>query len=1796
MKNSYPQVGPIIISEILLNPGDKEPYILLESISKSSTVLNGWALGYKTKANPEYVIYKLPNSTVTSFSKIYLIWSSVSEFRSKFSISSYSYVFKLYLASNPGPIRPAEGMILSLLRPLPGVQPTGDNLKKENFDELEWLSLDDIQHGALYGQALTRLSTTSYAYTPANWMVALPPYIGCFFDDADLRKDLSYFAFSSATSLTPYRCAALCKSIGTASVFGLKNGTDCYCGDNTVKTKSVESSCSVKCSGDPTFLCGGLSHFSVYEIKTIVNMRYRANGAPLPCVNDCPTIDDCTISSCENNLCSFKQNSKLDRCGLPDTGYCSELKKILDQSEGVIVSGPLSKNYLNNATCRWLIQPAGSQAFALEVILFDTEEGYDNVTITSKSSPTLLLSGNSSSLSQYYYFVGNSLDIEFKSDGDISSRGFVFKFISLKGEYQYKGCGIEITRVLPVPAISSSSKLTPLACHAACAGYRYFALQQGSSCFCGNENPFKFGVANESDCNITCTGDSTEICGGVLRNSVYEVYGTACSTGTNDCEQVCVPVPNSNNYSCWCHTGWALTEDGRTCVPTSSPTISGIATRVRDSEVCNTNMSYLTLRGASFSYICKADNLGDGVFEETCVFPFVYKGKQYDRCITEDLGILWCGTESTKDVSKGGKWGHCRCTYNYIGCGYINKTLDLVETKNVETVESCSGICNNYRYYGMSTKKCYCTNTFPFINGRANESECGFVCPGHLSCGGMNVISFYASESTLCTMRLVPPFSELDDNNAGCVWLKQQIDITQPWQTSFYLNAGEGTAGFGLAFVVRGHIRQLGQGGIGLGYAGIINSLAVALKCNAEDPTQPGYISVLTNGVIDDEEALALYRPERELFADGYPHHISISYIGHTLSVKIDSTEYISIQVDLVSYTINNYAWIGMTASTNLTDSLVSYFSDHFDISEWQIQYPCEIGWKPSQLGTRCEDIDECALHIDNCQQNCTNTIGSFVCSCVEGYSLVNGSACVDIDECLTNNGDCEQICVNTIGSYYCACRPGYELAPDLTQCDDIDECLVNNGYCEQKCHNTRGSYDCQCVGGYKLKPDGYHCYALPCEYFPWSSWSPFIDPNYPTKTRELFRNRTIDVIKSDGSPNCYTAKLKEYLKLSNSTKAYQAITDLLTELSRDNWFQEEISGRSINLKVNLVKTDNVLDVYFYDDNSTNPISPTLVPTSSPTSAPTSIPTSSPTSTPTSTPTSEPTSEPTSAPTSGGSKKRNNQQDEPPAAPPLPPADLICIGINFNQIMVIFKNISSTILSQINQERLKFTFYNNVTAPNRCVLRLDIQEIQDKSPELPFYIYIVGGIMLLIIIIAVIVSFVMYSNHKIYGVLDKLPSEVSKQFRQCKNNRLLWTHQPSSNPNHSGYYYKKLKPRSAEWKDMTKLIRILGGEKLKISEAYATYNPILVSNFAGLKLQLETRRKIKFIKDRMTEYLKNDPTGQRVFVREKYMEMVDQFNWNKNPDSEPIIPAIHMTNSKVAWSIAEQGFVALSTKDDGWYGKGIYFTTKALYSLSYTSGPSALIISYVIPGNIYPATEDSRETKSLVGASLKPYNSAYAIVTKRGHPVKNKNPREIFDELVITEEAQVVPVYIIYPDPDSMLKVGQEYVKNIDVRDSLLDDTTDPFSGTDASTFNLKDETDDDTNTFDAKNSTDKLTLLPDILAQSASSKRVSSPDTSSELLPTSIKRSSKKIDKLPFLPDLMPPSTITTNSNRSSLTGSSNDVTISSSRRSSTITSPSSTTTTTTTTTTAPATSVLDGKEYFSLESVVELDNTIDL
>ncbi len=70
----------------------------------------------------------------------------------------------------------------------------------------------------------------------------------------------------------------------------------------------------------------------------------------------------------------------------------------------------------------------------------------------------------------------------------------------------------------------SSEKMTPQLCMRECArrGFSYAGVQANSYCFCGNSYGRYGGAPN---CNLRCSGNSNQICGGSWANSIYSVAG-----------------------------------------------------------------------------------------------------------------------------------------------------------------------------------------------------------------------------------------------------------------------------------------------------------------------------------------------------------------------------------------------------------------------------------------------------------------------------------------------------------------------------------------------------------------------------------------------------------------------------------------------------------------------------------------------------------------------------------------------------------------------------------------------------------------------------------------------------------------------------------------------------------------------------------------------------------------------------------------------------------------------------------------------------------------------------------------------------------------------------------------------------------------------------------------------------------------------------------------------------------------------------------------------------------------------
>ncbi|WP_426748574.1 EGF domain-containing protein [Myxococcus faecalis] len=117
-----------------------------------------------------------------------------------------------------------------------------------------------------------------------------------------------------------------------------------------------------------------------------------------------------------------------------------------------------------------------------------------------------------------------------------------------------------------------------------------------------------------------------------------------------------------------------------------------------------------------------------------------------------------------------------------------------------------------------------------------------------------------------------------------------------------------------------------------------------------------------------------------------------------------------------------------------------------------------------------CHDVNECTNGTAQCSPNayCTNTPGSYTCTCRPGYTG-NGFTCVDIDECALGTDNCgpgEQ-CVNTPGGFQC--NPPSCPSPRVQcgqVCTDLSSDPNNCGCCGNVCGAGKTCSSGVCVGG----------------------------------------------------------------------------------------------------------------------------------------------------------------------------------------------------------------------------------------------------------------------------------------------------------------------------------------------------------------------------------------------------------------------------------------------------------------------------------------------------------------------------------------------------------------------------------------------------------------------------------------------------------------------------------------------------------------------------------------------------------
>jgi len=189
-------------------------------------------------------------------------------------------------------------------------------------------------------------------------------------------------------------------------------------------------------------------------------------------------------------------------------------------------------------------------------------------------------------------------------------------------------------------------------------------------------------------------------------------------------------------------------------------------------------------------------------------------------------------------------------------------------------------------------------------------------------------------------------------------------------------------------------------------------------------------------------------------------------------------------------------------------------------------------------------------------------------------------------------------------------------------------------------------------------------------------------------------------------------------------------------------------------------------------------------------------------------------------------------------------------------------------------------------------------------------------------------------------------------------------------------------------------------------------------------------------------------------------------NWSFNEkitiQDSPIIPVVHGTDEPIAWKIATSGFASLSILDSGYYGKGIYFSTSAQYTLPYfgTKRSPVILICLAVPGNPYPVIEPPSAEINWSGKHMAGgHQSHYVVTTKKGLPFTEQDyvekKEKVYDELVLQQDAQVVPIFLLKINPSNFLKLMKIFQREEQVAPIIARQRTKSTIQEDASSISL---------------------------------------------------------------------------------------------------------------------------------------------
>ena len=222
---------------------------------------------------------------------------------------------------------------------------------------------------------------------------------------------------------------------------------------------------------------------------------------------------------------------------------------------------------------------------------------------------------------------------------------------------------------------------------------------------------------------------------------------------------------------------------------------------------------------------------------------------------------------------------------------------------------------------------------------------------------------------------------------------------------------------------------------------------------------------------------------------------------------------------------------------------------------------------------------------------------------------------------------------------------------------------------------------------------------------------------------------------------------------------------------------------------------------------------------------------------------------------------------------------------------------------------------------------------------------------------------------------------------------------------------------------------MLGFDPKVATKVFAISNEKLLSNFENYRDTLYAKHRANPKLFKKEDWMAMSEAEQRKEFIAWHSAFSSKFPWNDG-NKPRVLPLLQGTSEGAVWQICQQGFGVVGTTDDGFYGAGVYFTSKLGYADKYaksdTDGMKPIIISMVIPGNTFPvvehpfATNGSASPGGFKGKGCRAgYQSHFTLVdgrdTNTAFPIQGVIDHvAAADELVTFDSPQALPMFVFY--------------------------------------------------------------------------------------------------------------------------------------------------------------------------------------